>query len=174
MRFSRHDAWTTNREYGSNFVPLIAAAIIGMTVYQNAKQSTRLLTAMTPHFNTDCPGLLDKPMVDSKNYDMALEESLGFFDNIPQDDWELMRNITLARVNNADKRNPLLSRGKAPEWYQKNWDPDFSCRHDTKVGVGDGAKVCIRLLVVLDHSTSRCAELMMCLRLYFSCSRAMV
>jgi len=73
-------------------------------------------------------------------YAMALEESLGFFDNIPQDEWDIMRNITLRRVNNADPKNPLRPNDIAAEWYQKNWDPDFSCRLEAKVGVGDGSK----------------------------------
>lgn len=115
---------------------LTGALVLGITAYQNVQQSTLLVTGWA---SADCPGSVTTSS-GADRYSMAYRESLGFFDDIPQEDWELMRNITLGRVNNHDPRNPLMHRHVASEWYQKNWDPDFSCRHDTKVGIGDGAK----------------------------------
>ena len=74
------------------------------------------------------------------DYRLAYEESFGFFDDISSVEWERLRSITLARVNNADPYNPMAMANHPAAFYQNNWDPDFSCRHDTKVGVGDGGK----------------------------------
>lgn len=123
------------------------ATVIGLLVYQNVSLSADLLGPMTYGIRGDCPPSSSFEISETSTttaedkYAMALEESLGFFDNIPQDDWEVMRNITLRRVNNERKSNPLFDSHRPEAWYQKNWDPDFSCRHDTKVGMGDGGKV---------------------------------
>jgi hypothetical protein len=78
--------------------------------------------------------------LDENDYRLASKESFGFFDDISSAEWEKLRSITLARVNNADPRNPLAMADNPPAFYQNNWDPDFSCHHDTKVRVGDGGK----------------------------------
>lgn len=75
-----------------------------------------------------------------QNYSLAYRESLGFFDDIPEDEWELQRAITRCRVNTEDSNHPMRYARSPRTWYQKNWDPDFSCRHEAKVGVGDGGK----------------------------------
>jgi hypothetical protein len=125
---------------------LTGALILGITAYHNVQQSTLLVGNWA---SVDCQASVSGSTSDANQFSIAYRESLGFFDDIPEEDWELMRNITLGRVNNDNPLNPLLRRLVAPEWYQKNWDPDFSCRHDTKVGVGDGAKVCMRELFVI-------------------------
>ena len=52
-------------------------------------------------------------------------------------------------MNNSDTHNPMAMAGHPAAFYQNNWDPDFSCHHDTKVGVGDGGKwVCDPHLIV--------------------------
>ena len=117
-------------------IPLMATVVF--IVLQNVKLSSEVTTSDT---KADCSGNLNLPSPSPDDFALAFEESLGFFEDIPRKDWELMRNITLARVNNEDPKNPLKDSDKPYQWYQKNWHPDFSCRHDTKVGVGDGAKV---------------------------------
>ena len=127
------------------YIPLAAALVVGLLVFQHAGPRADLIAAATSGMNVDCrqgsaTSSIDCPAVDDK-FALAFEESLGFFDNIHQDEWEIMRDITLARVNNENTHNPLKDAYRPNAWYQKNWDPDFSCRHEKKVGVGDGAKV---------------------------------
>jgi hypothetical protein len=127
-----------------HYIPLAAALVVGLIVIQHASLSAELIAAVASGMNADCQqgssSSIDFQTVDNK-YALAFEESLGFFDNIHQDEWEIMRNITLARVNNENTHHPLNDAYKPNKWYQKNWDPDFSCRHEKKIGVGDGAKV---------------------------------
>ena len=114
--------------------------LLSITSYHTIQQISRVFGSRT---SETCQGSVAMSTSDEDQYSLAYRESLGFFDDITQDEWEMLRIITLGRVNNIDPRNPLLKRLQAPTWYQTNWDPDFSCRHDTKVGIGDGGKVCV-------------------------------
>jgi hypothetical protein len=62
-------------------------------------------------------------------YRLAFEESLGFFDDIPVGDWELLRAITMRRVNNAYPDQPLKNDNYANAWYQGSLLEDAFC-HD--------------------------------------------
>jgi Methyltransferase domain len=125
-------------------VPLLTGVVLvslGSLLHQNVRQSLSFRLTTTTTNPCDYP---DASFSHNSNYDpyrQAREESLGYFDDISDADWELMRNITLGRFNNANPRQPLGNSRQANHWYQMNWDPDFSCRHDTKIGVGDGGKV---------------------------------
>jgi hypothetical protein len=137
-----HNRLESNKQNGTainHYIPLAAATVVSFIIFRNSSRSSDLISISGSGINVDCPGAFDFPI--PSKYALAFEESLGFFDNIPQDDWELMRNITLNRVNNVNEKKPLQDPKKPQVWYQKNWDPDFSCRHITKVGVDDGAKV---------------------------------
>ena len=98
-------------------------------------------------------------MTNSDNFEWALRESNGFFDNIPAEEWKRLREIAHNQALAEQKAPPLQGNTRssmllrqASHVYQEHWDPDFSCRHDTKVGMGDGGKwvstfvrVCIRV-----------------------------
>jgi hypothetical protein len=67
---------------------------------------------------------------------LANEQSYGFYRNIHEDDWEISRTIARERVNNMTGAN---LRAGALQFYQENWEPGFSCRHERRVGkMGDG------------------------------------
>jgi len=73
-------------------------------------------------------------------FEMANRQSGGFFTDIDETNWNLLRNRVETRVNHccpAVKQN-----GKRPNaWYQDNWEPDFTCMQERRVGrMGDGAK----------------------------------
>ena len=88
------------------------------------------------------------------DYELAREESMGFFQDVTSQDWERLRSITLNRTNVADGRTR-----HAQTFYQNNWDPDFSCRHDTKVGgSGDGTKWVCDPPRIADQARARLAE----------------
>lgn len=75
------------------------------------------------------------------SFGMAYAHSLGFIDDVQDGEWELMRQIAIKAENNEHPDDPLRKHDKAHRWYQSNWDPNFSCRHERKIGMGDGAKV---------------------------------
>ena len=58
---------------------------------------------------------------DSEKFKMALDESHGFFYDVPESDWETQRSITKMRINNKNAANPLAGARNSPAWYQENW-----------------------------------------------------
>lgn len=87
-----------------------------------------------------------RPLLESKKdsleNNLALSESLGFFNDIPNDEWRQMKAISQTRPiapvqeESADRyfRHPNL-------WYATHWEPNFSCRMEQLVGgLDDGHK----------------------------------
>lgn len=82
------------------------------------------------------------------SYDLAYSESYGFFQDIPEHHWNLLRQISQANIPHMYPNNPLkyadtARRGTTPSWYQTNYEPDFSCQFERRVGGngnGDGPK----------------------------------
>lgn len=79
------------------------------------------------------------------DFTMAKYQSFGFFDDIRVEDWALMRQRVRERTNHNDAvlgpRSKIIYMDEPNTWYQNNWEPDFSCKHERKVGgLGDGAK----------------------------------
>ena len=75
--------------------------------------------------------------------DLAHRESLGLFSEISNAQWERLREITI----HQRRKNYNYDKPPPPEWergirvfFQKNWDPDFPCPEDTKIGRADGGK----------------------------------
>ena len=63
---------------------------------------------------------------------MALYESYGFFDDVPLPDWQRMRSIT------RNEQNKVMA---PKDLYHINYETDFSCPRERRVGVmGDGGK----------------------------------
>lgn len=84
-------------------------------------------------------------LIRKSDYTLAKTQSLGFFDNISSRDWELMRKRVRERTNHNDKilgqRSKVLWMEVPNAWYQNNWEPDFSCKHERRIGgLGDGPK----------------------------------
>lgn len=66
------------------------------------------------------------------DFDLALRESLGFFDDIPTQAWQRLKAITKGSQPYQDRL-----KGKnttAPRYYAANWDPNFSCQFEVSVG----------------------------------------
>ena len=85
----------------------------------------------------------------SSKFAMAYEQSLGFFDDIPNDVWEQhyrKRCLASPRYANPDEPNKDLHTGSrfdiSAPWQYLNLDPVFTCPRQRKVGgLGDGGKV---------------------------------
>lgn len=79
------------------------------------------------------------------DYQLAYDESNGFFNDIPSHIW----NHKKQRVQNQPKHNDeqlglrskFMNRNSPGSWYQHNWDAEFTCPHERKVGgISDGSK----------------------------------
>jgi len=74
-------------------------------------------------------------------YEVAIQQSYGFFTDIPTTDWLLMKDRIKERQNHWDMNNPTLYMDDPRAWYQNNFEPDFTCAHERRVGgMGDGPK----------------------------------
>lgn len=74
---------------------------------------------------------------DNTDFALALKESGGFFDDFKEADWR--------RLKDRIEKTPDCLRDCGPEephlWYQNNWEPNFTCLHERRLGVwGDGGK----------------------------------
>lgn len=75
-----------------------------------------------------------------KKIDVALAstESYGFFYDVYSREWALMKQRVKERINHNDKqlgqRSKVLFLDEPGIWYQNNWEPDFSCKHERRVG----------------------------------------
>jgi hypothetical protein len=73
------------------------------------------------------------------SYSIAYDESLQFFDDIPAKEWDLLKQ----KVHDIQPNTcPTCWGGLASNaWYQNNYEPEFNCRHEKRIGkLGDGGK----------------------------------
>jgi hypothetical protein len=74
-------------------------------------------------------------------FSLALKDSLGFFDDIPDAAWLERREIARHRETTANPDDPLLGHKTPKAWYQMNWEPDLNCLLEDMLGnMGDGHK----------------------------------
>lgn len=93
---------------------------------------------------------LKTPISNNNDFDVAKRESLGFFDDIPSRTWDRMKTKVKDMSPNFNKfylpfkegRGPAHNRVKKPgNFYQNNYEPDFVCQHERRIGrLGDGGK----------------------------------
>eukprot|EP00594_Rhizosolenia_setigera_P008829 CAMPEP_0178972462 /NCGR_PEP_ID=MMETSP0789-20121207/21031_1 /TAXON_ID=3005 /ORGANISM="Rhizosolenia setigera, Strain CCMP 1694" /LENGTH=334 /DNA_ID=CAMNT_0020659921 /DNA_START=22 /DNA_END=1026 /DNA_ORIENTATION=- len=79
------------------------------------------------------------------DYSVAKAESYGFFDDISQKHWDLHKLRVKERENHNDEhlgqRSKMVFMDQPNAWYQNNWEPDFSCKHERRVGdLGAGSR----------------------------------
>jgi hypothetical protein len=60
-------------------------------------------------------------------FSLALKDSLGFFDDIPDAAWLERQEIARHRETTANPDDTLLGHNNANAWYQMNWEPDLNC-----------------------------------------------
>lgn len=78
---------------------------------------------------------------DAMSYRKAREESGGFFTDIRESDWALLKERVMSRIDHANGNNPTANADNPAVWYQNNYEPDFTCMHERRVGgMGDGPK----------------------------------
>ena len=70
-------------------------------------------------------------------YTLAYEQSNGYFNNIHEMDWKMLQN----RVMNTPDCLNTRENEKSYKWFQNNFDPKFTCLHESRLGgLGDGPK----------------------------------
>jgi hypothetical protein len=68
---------------------------------------------------------------------LAYQESAGFFDDIRERDWHLIKARIKGTPNCAHECVPQ----EPATWYQNNWEPAISCQHERRLGLwGEGGK----------------------------------
>jgi hypothetical protein len=83
-----------------------------------------------------------------EDYQLASSQSHDFFKDTRNADWKLLQEIARSNRPHLYPNNPLKytseeRRGKTPAWYQTNYEPDFSCQFEQRIGGngnGDGPK----------------------------------
>eukprot|EP00526_Cylindrotheca_closterium_P010323 CAMPEP_0113634494 /NCGR_PEP_ID=MMETSP0017_2-20120614/17964_1 /TAXON_ID=2856 /ORGANISM="Cylindrotheca closterium" /LENGTH=397 /DNA_ID=CAMNT_0000545201 /DNA_START=204 /DNA_END=1397 /DNA_ORIENTATION=- /assembly_acc=CAM_ASM_000147 len=88
------------------------------------------------------------------SYARAYRDSGGFFDDISDDAWALMKQRVKTRTNYFDPLNTRRNIIKPAAWYQENFEPDFTCAHERRIGgMGDGPKwVCDPHRLMIDQA----------------------
>lgn len=85
---------------------------------------------------------------DDDDFKLANLQSFGFFKDIPCKSWNRMRQITTKNEMHAYPEQPLYRVNIPHSWYQMNYEPNFACMFEQRIGGngnGDGPKV--RLLL---------------------------
>lgn len=107
-------------------LPVIAFAIL--FVYRSLNPTERLRAPSE---------LFQSSTAADASFKAAREGSDGFFDDIRASDWKLLIERTQATPHCKSSCEPE----PAEAWYQNNWEPNFTCLHERRIGLwGDGGK----------------------------------
>ena len=117
----------TRERYSFNKVcgVVVLSVLLSSIVFRSAPSATTRSTIDEQNSN-------DKLKQGSSDFQLALGESLGFFDDIPALAWQRIKAITNASL-------PYQNRLKGekttpPRYYAANWDPNFSCQFEISIG----------------------------------------
>ena len=76
----------------------------------------------------------------SRSFGLTRHQSFGFFDDVDDESWKMMQERARTRKNHRFN-DPLKAYYPAPWWYMNNFEPDFTCVQERRVGgPGDGPK----------------------------------
>jgi len=91
----------------------------------------------------------------SNDFELAKKESNDFFDDITTQHWQMLKDIAKVHVDHKYPEKPLTHNphwdhrrmkyfNSHPAWWQSNYEPNFSCQFERRVGFpngnGDGPK----------------------------------
>ena len=110
---------------GSGTSPILkvsAIALVGMILIGSNHITTAYLpiSGKNVEFIPERALSLSASRTNERSMKLAFEESLGFFDDIPDDEWNLKKKISNSRIH-------VSYNGTQPQhYYQNNWNPDFA------------------------------------------------
>ena len=118
----------------SPIIKLAAISLVGMILLG----SNSITSSFIPNTTETTQRALSASSSSSGSFQLAYEESLGFFDDVPEDEWLLKKQIAKSRVHvNLEGTTNL----QPQRFYQSNWNPDFACEMEDFIGPGgDGGK----------------------------------
>lgn len=118
---------------------LVVVALSASTIFTNNDDTIHLSIA-PPSFATEA---ITNPL-----FQLAYDQSNGFFNDIPEDEWKLLQkrhyrqfpncgpDVQLHHDTGKDKNNHIAHR-----FYFNHFEPEFTCRHEARLGgLGDGPK----------------------------------
>lgn len=143
MRLSRRSSDNNRRSSNTALLTgLVIVAACGILAYQSTEVSPvlsapeSLSIALVTNSNT---GVAVAAAGTADTFQVAKEESFGFFDDISEGDWRLLKK----RVKDIQPNTCSYCRGGdgANAWFQNHYEPEFACRLEQRVGrQGDGGK----------------------------------
>jgi hypothetical protein len=94
----------------------------------------QMSTLYNANDSIEIPDLID-------DYELSRLQSYGFFDDITSAQWKRKAQIVREYIKHDDINNPLVHAHAAPAFYQTNYEPNFSCGFERRIGgAGDGPK----------------------------------
>jgi hypothetical protein len=90
-----------------------------------------------------CDGSPSSYSATDSSFHLAYEQSFGFFDNIPNAEWEqhFMQRARQSEHYRYPQDHDRYSSNQSASWIFSNWDPYFTCPHTKKIGgLGGGSK----------------------------------
>jgi hypothetical protein len=119
-----------------------------MTMVTIQMAGIRLVVDVPPVVSIHGPAATGTAAVSSSSSstDRARHESLGFMTDVPDTEWRLLKEKVRSMHPNVKGGNitTLLrhtARIAAGTFFQEHFEPNFSCRHERRLGVlGDGGK----------------------------------
>mmetsp|Transcript_6899 Transcript_6899/g.9884 ORF Transcript_6899/g.9884 Transcript_6899/m.9884 type:complete len:311 (-) Transcript_6899:353-1285(-) len=114
-----------------------AICLVGMILIGSGSLINSFVPVLTHGNYDEIVNAANTRSIGAGDFQLAYNESLGFFDDIPEKEWLLKKEISKSRVHitfEEENPNPQL-------FYQHNWHPDFSCEMEDFIGPGgDGGK----------------------------------
>jgi len=133
LPFTAEDAFSTSIAISARRVPTLLALsmlfVVTFAVY-SLVTNLQLFDAFAEMQNNE----IKKKSSQVPEFFLAYNESFGFFDDIPNASWKLMQERVKERVNHMVPNDPMYNAHLPAAWYQQNFEPDFGCQHERRVG----------------------------------------
>jgi hypothetical protein len=78
-----------------------------------------------------------------QKFQLAYDESLGYFDDLDETHWERLREAATARLQSIRTYRPKMMDWMTPMTFYEYFEPDFVCPFERRLGsneIGDGPK----------------------------------
>jgi hypothetical protein len=136
---------TSGPKYAGKLMPLLYGLIIGFVIaYQILPQAERFTdssSAKNEDCDSDCRNNEQAKEGDKlaalvpSSYRLAYEQSMGFFDDIPETQWkESYQRRARNATHHLYRKKPLRDWQEPAMFYLKNYEPTFTCPHVRRVG----------------------------------------